>query len=758
MSETKLSFDQFKEEVLKDYKLAQLSRQMSLLGRREVLMRRVKYRTFGDGKELVQIALAKQFRADDWRLDGCGDQTFQLAIGALTPKSFFSALFNPHSVYQGSVSTKAGSGLPGTSSSESRLLQSLGLALASKIYKKNFDVTEHQGLDNRAHQVAFTTVYANSVSEGYLLETLSAASSAQIPLSVSLCDEGRNSPLSEKKSPHLSQLLDSFKKSARRVSGLTIYRVKGWDYPSLCQVYSEGVAQCREGHHPVLFYLDELTQPLGYAAGLFKSKEQLDWEKGLDCIFKMRNWVLETEIASDDELKVLEKEAAVEAKVARDEAFAEYVAPLHQERDELIRLISSSLSFCDDSCREAVDDIIFRLKNERALNRSAILSAAQKVLHYVYSVNSSNQALKESLKVWIKSYHASNFEEASCTTYHDSSCSALRATHVAPQYAEEPLMVHGRRVLFDNFEQILNNHPHVLLFGTEVGHLASGSKTLDELQAKYGALRLLEKGDRAVSAVGAGIGLALRGFRPIVVLQPDALLTTLPLLKNDVATLYCLTKGRQKMPLIVSVRGQQLGHDGCAGSPLGMALSSLRGIYVCVPRNMVQAAGFYNQLLKDDHPGMVFESFNAYYLREPQPLNVGDYTTPLGVSEVLRQGSDVTLVTYGWCVDVAIEAVELLSYSGLSVELIDVQTLLPFDVNHSIAKSVKKTGRVIFFDDDVLGGTTAFMVQQVIEKQKAFQHLSAPVVTISAALSNCDLVMDGSYLASLILKRMKPDG
>lgn len=778
MSEAELSFDQFKKEVLEDFRIASLSRQLSILGRREVLMGKAKFGVFGDGKEIAQIALAKQFKKGDWRSGYYRDQTFLLATGMTKPKNFFALLygqtatelnpdnggrsFNNHFAtriidedgnWKSQLETK--NTASDISPTAGQMPRSVGLGLASKIYRNNPELKDQNKFSDNGNEIVFTTIGDGSTSEGHFFETMNAAAVLQIPMAVSIWDDGYAISVPTKKQTtkaSISQALSGFEKSARDKTGMHFYKVKGWDYAGLCQAYKDGIARCRREHTPVLFHIDELTQPSGHSTSgsheRYKSKERLQWEKDFDCILQMKKWMIETGIASPEEIESVEKSTAAEAQLARDQAFDEYMSPFIKEREELVQLVTSSQCICAPKRQKAIDETISQLQNAITLNRKEILSAARKILRNVCFNCNKKGGLKADLKQWVNKYRAVCFEKYNDRLYDESPHSALKVPVVNPQYDETPRMIHGREVLLENFDSILNKDKRVVIFGEDTGHLGGVNQTLEGMQIKYGDLRVFDTGIRETTIIGKAIGLALRGLRPIAEIQYfDYLLYALQTLSDDAATLHYRTKGGQKVPLIISTRGHRLEGPWHAGSPMGMLINSIRGLYVCVPRDMTRAAGFYNTLLKGDDPGLVIEPLNAYRIREPKPLNPGEYTIPLGVPEILREGEDVTLVTYGSCVRVGLEAVEQLSEVGISVELIDVQTLLPFDVHKTIVESVKKTGRVVFFDEDVPGGATAFMMQQVLEEQKAFYYLDEPATTITASEHRPAFGTDGDYFS-----------
>ncbi len=780
MPEVEISFEEFKREVLNDYKIANVSRQMSLLGRREVLMGRAKFGIFGDGKEVAQIALAKQFKKGDWRSGYYRDQTLLLATGMTTPKNFFALLygqtllalnpdnggrsFNNHFAtrlidnkgnWRSQLETK--NTASDISPTAGQMPRSVGLALASKLYRNNPKLKDNQKFSDNGNEVTFVTIGDGSTSEGHFFETINAASVLQIPMAISIWDDGFAISVPKEKQTTkacISEALSGFRKTAKDKTGLHIYKAKGWDYPALCNIYKEGIERSRKEHTPILFHIDELTQPMGHSSSgsheRYKSAERIEWEKEYDCIVQMKKWMIFTNISTEAELLKIEEEALEEVKKARDEAFEEYMTPLIEERGELIDLVKNKKCICHSSEQnEAIDAIITNLSKAITLNRKEILSSARKILRTVcYTCNKGNGGLKLALREWLANYRAVTHKKYNDRLHDQTTNSPLYAKIVEPVYDSEPEAIPGREILLQNFDAILTNDDRTVIFGEDVGHLGGVNQTLEGMQEKHGETRVFDTGIRETTIIGKGIGLALRGLRPIAEIQYfDYLLYALQTLSDDVATLHYRTKGGQKVPLIISTRGHRLEGPWHAGSPMGMLINSIRGLYVCVPRDMTRAAGFYNTLLKGDDPGLVIEPLNAYRLREPKPNNPGEYTIPLGIPETLQEGSDVTLVTYGSCVRIGQEAIEQLKGVGISVELIDVQTLLPFDINHSIVESIKKTGRVVFFDEDVPGGATAFMLQQVMEEQKAFYYLDEPPLTIAAKEHRPAYGTDGDYFS-----------
>jgi len=774
-----LNFDEFKQEVLRDYQLAHTSRQMSVLARKEVLNGRAKFGIFGDGKEVAQLALAKQFRDGDWRSGYYRDQTLILALGLTTPKIFFAQLygetntelnpdnsgrsFNNHYGTQlidendnWLVQTSRKNSSSDISPTAGQMPRLLGLALASKIYRNSPNLHHLTDFSKMGDEVAFGTIGDASTSEGHFFETMNAAGVLQVPMAISVWDDGFGISVPKKmQTVHasISKALKGFEKGVKDKRGIFIYQAKGWDYPALCQMYEQGVSRCRKEHVPVLFHVDELTQPSGHSTSgsheRYKTEERLKFEKDFDCLLKFRQWVLEMGIANDAELDAIEEAAFHEVRQAQKEAFKDYMSTLEKERDSLIAIINQKSCVCDNSRQELINQEIHHLKTVITLNRREILSTARKLLRYFCSSCQFPNNLKTELQTWVAAYNAETHKMYSAWLYSESPSSAMNVEPIAPNFETDAPMVPGREIIRDNYDALLARDPRVLIFGEDTGLLGGVNQTLEGLQAKYSKWRVSDTGIRETSIAGKAIGLSLRGLRPIAEIQYfDYLLYALQTLSDDIATTRFRTKNRQQVPLIISTRGHRLEGIWHSGSPMSMIINAIRGMYVCVPRDMTRAAGFYNTLIKGNDPALVIEPLNGYRIREKRPSNMGEYCIPLGIPEILTQGNDVTLVTYGSCVRIAMEAVEQLSAIGIQVELIDVQTLLPFDISGKILESIKKTNKVVFFDEDVPGGATAYMMQKVVEEQGAFFHLDAPPVTVTAKEHRPAYGTDGDYFSN----------
>ncbi|SMO84104.1 Pyruvate/2-oxoglutarate/acetoin dehydrogenase complex, dehydrogenase (E1) component [Saccharicrinis carchari] len=778
-SQSGISFHEFKKEVLEDYRIAHLSRNLSLLGRKEVLGGKAKFGIFGDGKELAQIAMAKQFKKGDWRSGYYRDQTFMLAAGMTTPMQFFAALygqtdtdlnpdnggrsFNNHfgtRIIKESGQWKNIVDIKCTSSDISptggQMPRLLGLALASKLYRNNPAIKNHLKFSRNGNEVAFGTIGDSSTSEGHFFETMNAAAVHQIPMAVSVWDDGYGISVPkhlQTAKNSISDLLKGFEKGVKDTTGILIYKLKGWDYAGLCQVYQDGIARCRKEHVPVLFHIEELTQPIGHSTSgsheRYKSAERLQWEKEFDCLLKMKEWMIERSIASATECEQIEEAALGEAQEAQKNAWEMYSNPLNKERDDLIHLIETKSCVCSASQDEALKELISSLKGVYVLNRKEILSTARKIARHLCTTCAKENSLKQRLQQWIIAYKNKAHIMYNNRLYAEDEFSTLKVSVVPPHYADDTVKVPGREILRDNFDALFAKIPQLVSFGEDTGTLGGVNQSMEGLQKKYGTRRIWDEGIRETSIIGTGLGLALRGFRPIAEIQYfDYLMYGLQTISDDLATLRYRTKGGQKAPMIVRTRGHRLEGIWHSGSPTSMVINSIRGVYVCVPRDMTRAAGMYNTLLQGDDPGLVIEPLNAYRVREPRPDNIGEFTVPLGIPEVLQQGTHVTVVTYGSCVRIAQEAVQQLNEVGISVELIDVQTLLPFDIHGVILHSIKKTNRVVFFDEDVPGGTTAYMMQQVLEKQGGFKYLDSEPQTVTGKDHRPAFGTDGDYFSN----------
>lgn len=765
------------KEILQDYKLAHVSRHCSILGRKEVLTGKAKFGIFGDGKEIAQIAYAKQFREGDWRSGYYRDQTFMMAAGLLTPEEFFAQLygttdskvnpgnsgrsFNNH--FSTRNVTEDGEWLDLTSQKNSaadlsptagHMPRLLGLGLASKLVRMNPELKDYTWISRNGNEVAFGTIGDASTSEGAFFETMNAAGVLQIPMAVAIWDDGYgiSVPVSVQTiKSSISKAMRGFEKDGS--TGILIYEVKGWDYPELCKVFEQGIAICRKDHIPVLFHVTEITQPQGHSTSgsheRYKSEARLAWEAENDCLVKYESWILKEGFATQSELEKLKNEAIEEVEEARVKAWRVYQDFIRSERRSLLDIIDNKSCKCQN---EGIDKIRLYTNNLKLINnpiRKDNISTAKKILRYICQDCPQRAYLSENLNKWISTHKMTGFQKYSSFLYNESRYSAVNVKQVDPVYSEKSELIAGREILRNNFDALFAKYPLLIAFGEDVGVIGGVNQTYEGLQKKYGEHRIFDTGIREASIIGKGIGLALRGFRPVAEIQYfDYLLYALQALSDDLATAHWRTAGSQCIPLIISTRGHRLEGIWHSGSPLSMVINSIRGIYVCVPRNMTQAAGFYNTLLQGRDPALVIEPLNAYRLKELMPDNPGEFRTPLGIPEILEEGTDITVVTYGSCVRIAQDAIKQLNDFNISVELIDVQTLLPFDIEEIIASSIKKTHRVLFFDEDVPGGATAFMMQQVVEGQQAWKYLDVPPRTLSAREHRPAYTTDGDYFSN----------
>jgi pyruvate/2-oxoglutarate/acetoin dehydrogenase E1 component/TPP-dependent pyruvate/acetoin dehydrogenase alpha subunit len=767
-----------KEFILHDYYIAYLSRQLSIAGRKEVLSGKAKFGIFGDGKELAQIAMAKNFQKGDWRSGYYRDQTFMLYIGLLTPVEFFAQLYGDTDLKHNSQSggrnfnnhfstanyTEEGNWLNlmdrynssgDISPTAGQMPRLLGLAYASKLFRENHELHKFDHLSRKGNEVAFGTIGDASTSEGHFFETMNAAGVLQVPLAIAVWDDGYGISVSteyQTTKQSISEALKGFEADALN-KGILIYKAKGWDYLTLCKVFAEGIARCRSEHIPVLFHIDEMTQPSGHSTSgsheRYKSKERLEWEEAFDPIKKFREWIVTNKIATSGELEEIEANAILDTDNGRNQAWKEFTQPLLELRDNLVSIIENKTCSCRSNNSEKIDQVKAKLLEIPNPIYKDIVSSAKKIIRQVCADCPSDKDLRKKITGFINSLDLEGAEKYSKYLYNETSRSALNVEIIPPEFSEQSPVVNGREIIRDNFNELFKQYPLLVAFGEDVGKIGSVNQTYEGLQKKYGELRITDTGIREATIIGQGIGLALRGLRPIAEIQYfDYLLYGLQTLSDDLATTHWRTRGQQVAPLIISTRGHRLEGIWHSGSPMAMVASALRGIYVCVPRNLTQAAGFYNTLLKSDDPAIVIEPLNAYRLKELRPDNIGNYTIPLGVPEVLTEGTDVTLVTYGSCVRIAQEAIEQLKEFNISVELIDVQTLLPFDIHHTILESIKKTNRIVFFDEDVPGGASAFMMQKVIEEQNAYPYLDSPPRTIAAMEHRPAYSTDGDYFSN----------
>ena len=777
--ESEISFEIFKAEVLNDFRIANISREASLLGRREVLTGKAKFGIFGDGKELAQLAMAKQFKNGDWRSGYYRDQTFMMAIDQLSVKEYFAALYahtdlhhepssagrqmgghyatrslNDDGTWKNLMAQKNSSA--DISPTAGQMPRLLGLAQASKIFRNDKNLHGLTELTNKGNEVAFGTIGDASTSEGLFWETINAAGVLQVPMAMSIWDDGYGISVSKEyqtTKESISVALSGMEKKDGDKNGYKIFKVKGWNYPSLCTTYEEAVEYTRKYHTPSLIHVEEVTQPQGHSTSgsheRYKTPERLAWAKEFDCINQFKHWILDfanhsgKSLANSDELEAIEKEAKKLVREEKAKAWKDFINPIKEEQAQVIQFISSL------SAESKNGPFILKIKADLEQIsepiRKDIVSAAKKAVRLT---RTERLDAKKVLIDWLNSSKLFNEDRYSSYLYSHSAANALAAKQVLPTYPDVEKMVDGRIILRDNFDKIFESNPLVLTFGEDVGKIGGVNQTMEGMQEKFGALRVADTGIREATIIGQGIGMALRGLRPIAEIQYlDYILYCLQILSDDLATIQYRTKGGQKAPLIIRTRGHRLEGIWHAGSPMAGIINLVRGIYVCVPRNMTKAAGFYNTLLQSDDAALVVECLNGYRSKESLPLNIGAFTTPLGVPEITRTGDDITIVSYGstfnLCTKVAVE----LESAGISAELIDVQTLLPFDTSHCIVESLKKTNKIIFIDEDLPGGTTAYMMQKVLQEQGGFYHLDSEPRTLTAQEHRPAYGSDGDYFS-----------
>lgn len=765
-------FEDFKQLVINDYRIALESREASLLGRKEVLTGKAKFGIFGDGKEVAQLAMARSFKEGDFRSGYYRDQTFMFATGNLTIQNWFAGLYAHADVNADPTSggrqmgghfatrslnddgswknlTQIKNSSADISPTAGQMPRLLGLAQASKIYRNVPGLEGFTNFSKKGNEIAFGTIGDASTSEGLFWETINAAGVLQVPMVMCVWDDGHGISVPKKyqtTKESISEVLKGFQKEAN-TNGFEIFKVKGWDYVALCETFEKATAIAREQHVPVLIHVEEITQPQGHSTSgsheRYKNKERLQWEVDFDCIKQMRDWMLKNALASEEELTQIENEAKTKVKDAKSAAWKAFLDPIKTEINTFNNLLDEAIS------KSAFQSSLTELKN----NFNSTIDPIRRDIHStirkaIRITRTEGSIVNGSLKNF---YHKSLNEcnDKYSSHLHSQSAQALNnISVVAPAYNDESKMVDAREIIRDNFDYILSNRPEVLIFGEDVGRIGDVNQGCERLQEKFGELRVSDVGIREASIMGQGIGMAMRGLRPIAEIQYlDYFLYGLQILSDDLATLQYRTKGGQKAPLIIRTRGHRLEGIWHSGSPMGTIIHALRGVNICVPRNMTQAAGFYNLLLQGDEPGVIVEPLNGYRLKEKMPSNLGEFKTPLGIPEILRQGNNITLVTYGSTCRIAAEACEQLENIGISVELIDVQTLLPFDINHLICESVKRTNRLLVVDEDVPGGASAFILQQIVEIQNAYQYLDAKPATLTAKAHRPAYGSDGDYFS-----------
>ncbi len=778
-----ISFNEFKKEVLNDYKVARISRECSLLGRREVLTGKAKFGIFGDGKEVPQLAMAKAFKKGDFRSGYYRDQTFMMALGELTAQQFFAGLyahpdiqadpmsagrqmgghFATHSLHEDGNwkdLTKQYNSSSDISPTAGQMPRLLGLAQASKIYRNEKSVQSKTNFSINGNEVAWGTIGNASTSEGLFFETINAAGVLQVPMVMSVWDDEYGISVHAKHQTtkeSISEILKGFQRD-NETNGYEIFVINGWDYVQLVDVYQKAAKIAREEHVPVLIHVKELTQPQGHSTSgsheRYKGKERLQWEKSRDCITKMREWILDFELETEngtvlrfveeeEDLILLERAAKKEVTNAKRNAWN---AHLNEIKSELLRL-----SEILERLAQKSNNGTFINKYKNDLNsiteptRKDVLSTARKCVWYVRDESFREKIeLQKFIKLFLKDAHY----KFSTHLTSETSLGPLEILEKKPTYGHEKNLVDARIIMRDNFDAILSKHQDVVIFGEDAGYIGDVNQGLEGLQEKYGDIRISDTGIREATIIGQGIGLAMRGLRPIAEIQYlDYLLYGLQIMSDDLATLRYRTFGKQKAPLIIRTRGHRLEGIWHAGSPMGGIIHNLRGIHVLVPRNMTKAAGFYNTLLEGDDPALVIECLNGYRLKEELPTNLGDFKTPIGVVETVKEGKDITVVSYGSTLRLVQDAAKELAQVGIDIEIIDAQSLLPFDLTNDCVKSVAKTNKLLVVDEDVPGGASAYILQEILENQNGYQYLDSKPSTLTSKAHRPAYGTDGDYFS-----------
>ena len=756
-----ISKQEFTNQVKSDYITAYKSRQTSLIGRKEVLTGKAKFGIFGDGKEVAQVAMARYMQNGDFRAGYYRDQTVMFALGLSDVQKFFAQLYaHPSTEHEPSSAGRSmnghfgtrmldndGNWLPQTdrinissdiSPTAGQMPRALGLAFASKVYKSNSDLHKNTNFSKKGNEVSWATIGNASTSEGHFWESINAAGVMQVPMLVSIWDDEYGISVHaehQTTKQNLSAILSGFK-TDKFGTGIELITVNGWDYPALINAYKKASEVCREKHTPVVVHVKELTQPQGHSTSgsheRYKSKDRLAWEIEHDCVTKMRSWMLDNKLAEESEIATLEKQADTEVKEAKKAAWTAFTSEIKAEIAEAVDRLNS------------VDtDAAASLKSTMDPGRKDIL----KTIHKVLRSNIGNPNVTK-LKAYYKGYLAQYQDIYSSHLHSQSPQSALSIAEIKPEYAPDAEELNGFEILNKTFDNLLSNHPEVVAFGEDVGKIGDVNQGFAGLQDKYGDHRVMDMGIRENTIVGQAVGASLRGLRPIAEIQYlDYLLYGVQMMSDDIATVQYRTKGGQKYPLIIRTRGHRLEGIWHSGSPMGMILNAVRGMNVLVPRDMTRAAGFYNTIMKSDEPALIVECLNGYRLKEKLPSNLAEFTVPVGVPETLQYGEDITIVTYGSCVRIAQEGIALLEEKGISVELIDVQSLLPFDINHNIVESLMKTSKVVFLDEDVKGGATGFMMQKVLEEQGGYKYLDAAPRTLTSQDHRPAYGTDGDYFS-----------
>ncbi|HDZ04808.1 hypothetical protein LCGC14_0198130 [marine sediment metagenome] len=766
-----ISFEDFKEQIINDYEIAFLSRTCSLLGRKEVLTGKAKFGIFGDGKELPQLAMARSFKNGDFRSGYYRDQTFMMALGLLQPKEFFHALYATTDIEKEPMSagrqmgghflthslnadgswkdlTKQKNSSADISCTAGQMPRLLGLAQASKVYRNQ------KGLDSakfsvNGNEIAWGTIGNASTSEGMFFETINAAGVLQVPMVISIWDDEYGISVPAKfhtTKENISDVLSGFQRTEEQ-KGYEILKVNGWDYTALMHVYENAADIARQEHVPVLIHVNELTQPQGHSTSgsheRYKDNKRLEWERDHDCNKRFKEWILESGIATSEELETIEKRIKRTVREAKKQAWEEYLKNLLSDKAALVSLLDKA------AAKSANKNFLNKLKNDLIATeepvRKDLAISARKSLRYLLGENTQE---KTDLINWTAKFLAEAQEKYSSHLYSEKDNKATNVTAVKPEFNDDIEQVDGRVILRDNFDKLFEKYPNTLIFGEDTGAIGDVNQGLEGMQEKYGKIRVADTGIRETTIIGQGLGMALRGLRPIAEIQYlDYIFYAMSTLTDDLATLLYRTAGKQKAPLIIRTRGHRLEGIWHSGSEMGGLIHLLRGMYILAPRNMTQAAGFYNTLLKSDEPALVIESLNGYRLKERKPKNLGEFCTPIGKVETIKEGKDITIVSYGSTLRIVEKAVKELVEVGIDAEIIDAQTLLPFDIEKDVLESVKKTNRLLVIDEDVPGGCSAYILNEIIEKQGAFKYLDSAPQTLTAKAHRPAYGSDGDYFS-----------
>lgn len=771
LSMEQLSFDKFREAILQDYRLAWESREVSLLGRKEVLTGKAKFGIFGDGKEVPQVALAKFFKPGDFYAGYYRDQTFAFASGIATIEEFFSQLYadpdinnDPHSAGRNMNSHFATPFVndegdfvdlvnrknltAGLAPTAAHMPRALGLAYASKAFRSVAELQQFSELSNKGSEICFCSIGDASTSEGHFWETVNAAGVLQIPLAVFVWDDGYGISVPTKYQTTKGSISEAMRGFQKRdgTNGIDIYKIKGWDYAGMCELFEAAILKIRSTHIPALFHIEEVTQPQGHSSSgsheRYKSPERLEWERNWDGLKKMKEWIIENALASEEELEEIEAAAKDLVRQCKNNAWEKYEAPIKTQAAQTASLIRDMASSIPEQAPD-LQKILSELSSIREPNRRDVMHSLYQALLLTNEV----QTLKP-----VREYYNSLLEENKSLynshLYHEGKRNILDVAEIKPEYAFDSPVINGYEILNRYFDELFASNPKVLAFGEDVGQIGDVNQGFAGLQAKYGSGRIFDTGIRELTIIGQGIGLAMRGLRPIAEIQYiDYILYALQTLSDDLASMQYRTAGKQTAPLIVRTRGHRLEGIWHSGSPMGTIIHSLRGLHVCVPRNMVQAAGMYNTILQGVDPALIVECLNGYRLKEKLPTNLLEYRVPLGIPEVIKEGEDVTIVSYGSTLRIVEEAAIALEETGVSCEIVDVQTLLPFDIHHHILESLKKTNRIVFVDEDVPGGAAGFMFNKVMEEQGGYKWLDVAPRTITAKAHRPAYASDGDYFS-----------